>query len=122
MKVPSSHSLRHRGFTLVEITFTVAVLLTLVAITMTVSHGYVQQAQRAGCVMNQDTIRTVLTAHANLTEESFEAGVDYYDSEETRDLFSNLPLCPQGGQYSAKLDAAGENLVVTCDLHGEELE
>lgn len=118
MKFEKPHNAVDRGFTLVELTFTVLILLSLIGISFAASHAYVKNSQGAGCVINQDKIFKVIVASAHMGKEPLKPGVDYCTGPDAKALFETELTCPEGGSYSAVLDADGQTLIITCLQHG----
>jgi hypothetical protein len=118
MKISQNIRRSVRGLTLLELTFTLFVVLTLVAILFAGTSAYASHAGKASCVITQRQLRMALIADANLTNRSFEPGVDYYAVASARGLIAQSLTCPDGGGgYSAKLDATGQHLIITCHDH-----
>jgi len=66
----------------------------------------------------QDKIRKLLESKSNLDNIKLEPGVDYCAEPEFKALFDEEMQCPEGGGYSAELDAESGVLIIKCLEHG----
>ncbi len=104
-----------RGLTLLELTLTISIILGLIGILFTGSSIYEAHANRSSCIMAQDQMRKAIIASANMRGETLESGVDYFGTLE-------IPYyCPEsGGIYTAIIDDASGELIITCIDHGDD--
>ncbi|MCP5536330.1 MAG: hypothetical protein H7A51_08875 [Akkermansiaceae bacterium] len=108
------------GLTLPELTLTLAVVLALVGLLFTATSLYAAHADKTSCVIAQTQMRKALVSYANISNMSFEPGVDYYTEAVYSGLFDGQLTCPEsGGAYSIMLDDRGRDLVITCKDHGD---
>ncbi len=111
---------RSAGFTFLEITVILLVLLSLMATGIVGSRIYAERANEASCVVLQDVIRKVLISQANIGGQRLEPGIDYAQEPDFEERLGFLPVCPAVGGYSAIVGPNGE-LTVRCleHAHGE---
>ena len=112
-----------RGVTLLEVTVVLVVLVTFIFIFWISAETYNRQARRAGCALVQDKIRKLVHTESNLTGDTLQPGVDYYiDPDYVHVYIEQDTNCPDGGTYTAILDASGNEIEINCTVHGNLLD
>ena len=114
-----------RGFTLVEVIITVAIIGILLAIAIPNMVGYRKGAEKEGC---QDQMRSILSAIEEARLERDYNVLNTLETSGTIDVlvtgtesgnFKNKYLpeaitCPSGGAYSVSHDSTSDTWSVTC--------
>ncbi|SFU89595.1 type II secretion system protein GspG [Alicyclobacillus macrosporangiidus] len=106
------------GFTLLEMVVAVLVLAVMMSVVAPHVLGVGQRAESVACEQNQRNIRAALDEYqlmyhkypAGNSDEQLQALVD-------AQLLDSVPRDPGGGHYI--LNTTGNEVVVTCDVHGE---
>ena len=112
-----------RGVTLLEASVILVVILTLISIYMISADVYNSAARRSGCALVQDKIRKLVHSESNLTDSPLQPGVDYVTDPDYIHLFVvEESICPDGGVYTAILDANGNKIEINCTVHGNLLD
>ncbi len=91
-----------RGFSLIEVTLVISVLLGLTSVLFLGATAYKKGADRAHCIQNIAAIQKALRSHCNLIGVSPGAHVpNLKDALIGADKFVPMePVCPSGGIYS----------------------
>lgn len=131
---PPPKVVNRRGMTLLELTLTIAVLLTIITIIFIGSRAWKRGSDRAGCVLNQRNVQMAARSFQNLYgynyggRPSAESGTQDiarllyekgYIEKELYDQAAGVTQCPGGGTYTATapdiFPPAGE-LYLKCSL------
>jgi hypothetical protein len=119
MKIFPKHKGSSRGFTLIELTVIIVVLLVLTLVIFFSGRAYIEASNRASCLTAQDKLKKSIISYGNLISP-LQQGVEYYDNSNIESSFGVYPVCPEtGGGYSATLAPSGEDVIVTCTDRGE---
>ena len=110
------------GHTLPELTIVFAVIFILITVLLYSTQAYVNAANRAACLVNQDAIAKAIISQANLSEQTLVPGIDYFLDADYQEAVGDIPDCPAVGSYSAILDPNTGELVITCLEHGHSRE
>ncbi|MBL9154024.1 MAG: hypothetical protein JNK37_16145 [Verrucomicrobiales bacterium] len=118
----SSYLHRHFGYTLVEVTLVLAVLLSLVGILFIGTQAYLKGADRAVCLQNLASVQKAVRAYGNLHQLVPGNAVDNLKGEIFgSDKFIPIePRCPANGVYTFRgniLPQVGE-LYMSCSEEG----
>ncbi|MCG8602253.1 MAG: type II secretion system GspH family protein [Verrucomicrobiales bacterium] len=102
MKLPSDIPSSKSGFTLIELTLVVAVLLSLIAVTFVGVNAYKEGSNRANCIQNVVVTQQAVRAFGNLYEvKPGEPIADLLDKLIGQGKFiPTTPSCPSSGEYS----------------------
>ena len=109
---------KNSGYTLIEMTIVLGVIIALIAVTLVGTQVYVDGARETSCIINQGTIHTAIVSRLNLREERLVPGVDYFLDPSIQEAFGTTPECPAVGGYTAIVDPDTGELVITCVEHG----
>ena len=108
------------GFTLIEVTLVVGVLLGLTSILFLGGAAYKRGADRTNCIQNIATVQKAVRSHENF--------YDYRPGDSIPGLFNELigpgkyleeaPVCPANGAYTFGGDnmPTPGSLYLTCDI------
>lgn len=109
------------GFTLIELTVIISVMLTLIIVLFFTGKGYLEASNRANCLTSQSLLRKSIIAHSLLNNKSIEEDTDYYEHVGVIDMIGRQLTCPQsGGGYTAVGTPSGEDVFITC--HDYEID
>ncbi|MBL9154840.1 MAG: type II secretion system protein [Verrucomicrobiales bacterium] len=99
---PSTGPRARRGFTLVEVTLVIAVLLMMISILFLGVSAYKKGSDRAFCIQTIATVQKAVRSYANLNAlGSGESVTNLKDQIIGPDLFVVAePACPSGGTYT----------------------
>ena len=112
-----------RGVTLLETTVVLVVIVGFILILWVSAETYDREARRAGCALVQDKIRKLVHAESNVNDSPLQPGVDYVTDPDYIHLFEvEESICPDGGAYTAILDANGNRIEINCTVHGNLLD
>jgi prepilin-type N-terminal cleavage/methylation domain-containing protein len=113
-----SHS--QKGFTLIEVTLVIAVLIGLISVTFVGVLAYKQGSNRAMCIQNVSSVQKAMRSYCNFNELNPGDSVsDLHGKLITQGkFFSHEPACPSGGTYTfieGSVPAVG-SLYITCSI------
>lgn len=113
--LPSHDSSRRHGFTLIEVSLVIAVLLSLTSILFLGASVYLRGADRAMCLQNISTMQKAVRSFGNINGMVPGTYVENLkDKLIGPDQFvPTLPSCPNGGLYTF----AGNTLPHVGDLY-----
>jgi competence protein ComGC len=108
------------GFTLIEVTLVIAVLIGLISVTFVGVLAYKQGSNRAICIQNVSSVQKAMRSYCNFHElNPGDAIADLHGKLITHgQFFSSDPVCPSGGTYSyvdGVVPAVGA-LFITCSI------
>jgi len=117
-----SKQLRHSGYTLVEVTLVLSVLLMMATVLFLGAHAYRKGSDRALCIQNIATVQKAVRAYGNLNELVPGTTVPNLKNEivGSEKFLPSPPRCPAGGLYTFRgntLPAVGE-LYLSCSEEG----
>jgi len=109
-----------KGFTLIEVTLVIAVLLGLISVTFVGVLAYKQGSNRAMCIQNVSSVQKAMRSYCNFNELNPGDPVsDLHGKLITQaQFFSHEPACPSGGTYTyvdGQVPAVGA-LFITCSI------
>ena len=135
---PSRSSGRKHGFSLLEVTVVIAVLLSLTTVLILGARAWKNGSDRAGCILNMRMVQTAVRSYQNLYE--YNPGSMPYAEDGTQDIGAHLFLkgyisgkmlnemqgystCAGGGTYSRPhpdvFPPVGE-LYIKCSMSSQE--
>lgn len=99
--------LARKGVTLIELTVVIAVILTLITVLFIGAQTYKKHADKAACIVNQNSIQKAVRAHVNLTGIT----IDWDFAQLTAaNLLPTIPECPATGVEYAVTAADPESI------------
>lgn len=110
MRLNSIIKKQDRGFTLIELTVVIAVLLGLISILVIGIQAYLEGQRRASCILNINNSQKALRSYTNLNELSVGdsvTGLGTMDASNpliTSGLLVVAPTCPSKGTYTTTGD------------------
>lgn len=93
---------RHRksGFTLIEISLVIALLLGLIAVAFVGIGSYRKGADKAKCKMQLAAVQKAIRGKANMENLAIGATLASTDVFGTGKMINSAPVCPSGGAYT----------------------
>lgn len=114
MKVPAYPKGNRHGFTLIELTVIIIVVISLIAVFFFSGQAYTKESNRASCLTAQDRIKKNVISYGLLFQPLRE-GVEYYDNNVLQANFGSCPTCPEtGGEYSVQWSEEDNDVLITC--------
>ncbi|MCB1093162.1 MAG: type II secretion system protein [Verrucomicrobiae bacterium] len=117
-------SFNRRGFTLVEVTLVIAVLLGLISVLFLGVTAYKNGSDRSICIQNISNVQKAVRSYANLNLKSYGDTVANLKDEiiGAGQFFPNDPVCPAGGTYTYGGDTIPNisSAYMSCDVTGHE--
>lgn len=101
MKIPNNFIKRSKGFTLLELTVVVFVLITLVSVLFMGAKAYKDGADRANCVVNIRNVQVAVRSYQNMN--ALAPGDDIDPARlinPDSGYLPDLPSCPSRGDYT----------------------
>jgi type II secretory pathway pseudopilin PulG len=95
-----SKRLNAAGFTLIEISLVIALLLGLIAVVFLGLGSYREGANQATCKMQLAAVQKAVRSYANMQGMQIGAGLTSAVAFTTGGAMENAPTCPSGGTYT----------------------
>jgi type II secretory pathway pseudopilin PulG len=119
MKLQNNKSTR--GFTLIEITLVIALILGLIAVLVISIAAYKAGSDRAKCIMTITSVQKAVRSEVNMKELAATDEILLSDLVGTSggpsEYFGQIPTCPAGGGYSSATVAPPIGTAyLICDL------
>lgn len=124
---------KNKGFSLVELIVTIAIMAVLVGVTAPIFTKYIEKARRQTCYTNVDTINRAVQMMAYSDADTMEAFLNAavpVDGEPTKgDITAYvqantdivLPKCPSKGTYTIIIDTSTNEISMHCSMVIHEL-
>lgn len=90
----------NKGFTLIEITLVIALILGLIAVLFVSIQAYKNGSDRARCIMNIQSVQKAVRSYANLNELNPGGSLASTQLIATGSFLETAPVCPAAGTYT----------------------